>query len=205
MTPSLSTGPRTEAGKAISSRNATKFGLFSGDFIRENEASGYHARREALLGELAPVGILETTLADEIHRAMWRLRRCGQVEAEIALPADPASLEPGEDPSPDPMYLHGSGIDAIQKSVDRARAQAHRLLHKCTAELRRLQTERRLAQAASLSEPGISSVKPLLKLVAKRTPLQTPPMPENESSASESARSHTECSSEVHDSPPVAA
>jgi hypothetical protein len=30
----------------------------------------------------------------------------------------------------------------IQTSVDRSRSQAHRLLHKCTAELRKLQTER---------------------------------------------------------------
>jgi uncharacterized protein YecA (UPF0149 family) len=35
--------------------------------------------------------------------------------------------------------------ERIQKSVDRARSQAHRFLHKSTAELRKLQTERQFA------------------------------------------------------------
>ena len=40
----------------------------------------------------------------------------------------------------------------LQLSVDRARAQSHRLLHKCTAELRKLQTERQLR--IETFEPG---------------------------------------------------
>ena len=43
----------------------------------------------------------------------------------------------------DPMETPERNVHKIQNSVDRARSQAHRLLHKCTAELRRLQTERR--------------------------------------------------------------
>ena len=58
----------------------------------------------------------------------------------------------------DPMQLESRG--RCQTSDNRARSQAHRLLHKCTAELRKLQTERiyrneSLAKGTDLSNLGI--------------------------------------------------
>ncbi len=79
-----STGPRTDAGKSTCSKNATTHGLFTlRDFIRPGEESTYEQNRADLLDQLAPIGILECNLADEIHRAFWRLRRCGEVEASL--------------------------------------------------------------------------------------------------------------------------
>jgi hypothetical protein len=122
-------GPRTEAGKAASSQNAITFGLFATrDFIRADEQSTYTEFAQALHADLAPVGMLELNLADEIRRAMWRLRRCGQIEESFCGPTE------------DPMQQEATA--RLQLSVDRARSLAHRLLHKCTAELRKLQTER---------------------------------------------------------------
>jgi uncharacterized protein YecA (UPF0149 family) len=43
------------------------------------------------------------------------------------------------------METHSADAERIQKSVDRARSQAHRLIHKCTADLLRLQTARKAA------------------------------------------------------------
>jgi hypothetical protein len=142
-----STGPRTEEGKATSSRNAIKMGLFSGDFVRPAEQSLHEELNTTILRELAPVGILELNLAAEIRRAMWRLRRCGEVEASLL---DSLNYRP-DGPIDDPMEAWDKIIEHKQKFVDRARSQAHRLLHKCTAELRRLQTERQFRQL-SLSE-----------------------------------------------------
>ena len=122
-------GPRTEAGKAASSQNAITFGLFATrDFIRPDEQSTYTEFAQALHADLAPVGMLELNLADEIRRAMWRLRRCGQIEENFS-----GTME-------DPMQQEETA--RLQLSVDRARSLSHRLLHKCTAELRNLQTER---------------------------------------------------------------
>jgi len=121
------TGPRSESIVA------------AGDFIRPTEQSSYADLQAELLSELAPVGILETTLVDEIRRATWRLRRCGQVEANLVI-----ELNDGRGFIFDPMETPNVDIEKAQKSVDRSRAQAHRLLHKCTAELRKLQTERQL-------------------------------------------------------------
>jgi hypothetical protein len=131
-----STGPRTEAGKATSSQNAVSHGLFATrDFIRPGEEEAYSELDSMAEEQFSPRGLLECTLVDEIVRAMWRLRRCGQIEASFV---NALATESG--PILDPMQ--NEAIARLQNSVDRARAQSHRLLHRCTQELRRLQTER---------------------------------------------------------------
>jgi hypothetical protein len=130
-----STGPRTIAGKETCAKNATTHGLFTTrDFIRPGEEPLYEQDRANLIDQLAPIGILECSFADEIHRALWRLRRCGEVEAGLVQTCTTATQ------TTDAMQDETAA--RTQNSVDRARAQAHRLLHKCTAELRKLQTER---------------------------------------------------------------
>jgi len=99
------------------------------DFIRPGEEDLYAELDRSLRAELAPAGILETTLFEEIRNATWRLRRCGLVEALLATSG-------AED------------LSETQEKVDRARRQAHRLLHKCTAELRKLQTDRQYRNAS---------------------------------------------------------
>jgi hypothetical protein len=111
------------------------------DVIRPGEQQLYAELDESLRSELAPVGILENTLVDEIRRATWRLRRCGLVEESLA-------ASDYEDQS------------KTQLAIDRARSQAHRLLHKCTAELRRLQTDRQYRNetfeaGADISDHGL--------------------------------------------------
>ena len=137
MSPNPAGGPSTPEGRAISSQNALAFGLYAGkDFIRPGEEDAYRELDESLRAELAPVGVLETNLANEIRRAMWRLARCGEVEQSFLA----ESLDPTA--APDPMRDQTQA--KLQQSVDRARNQYQRLLHKCTAELRKLQTERHL-------------------------------------------------------------
>ena len=69
-TDTRSTGPRTEAGKAISARNSTKHGLFAQrDFILEGEDEEYSQTFAALMTELAPGAVLEQTFATEIMGA----------------------------------------------------------------------------------------------------------------------------------------
>ena len=148
-------GPRTEAGKAASSQNAITYGLFATrDFIRPDEQSTYTEFAQSLHAELAPVGMLELNLADEIRRAMWRLRRCGQIEENFSGPLE------------DPMQQEATA--RLQVSVDRARSQTHRLLHKCTAELRKLQTERQyrneyFAQGTDVSQLGLCDLRAVQK------------------------------------------
>ncbi len=142
-----STGPRTEEGKTTSSKNATTHGLFTDhDFIRPAEQSVYAELDKALIRDLAPQGALEFEMANEIRRAMWRLRRCGLVEASM-VPADSEG-----DYVPDPMQIESQA--KLQLSVDRARSQAHRLMHKCTAELRKTPDRSPLPQRIHRSRYG---------------------------------------------------
>jgi hypothetical protein len=148
-----STGPRTEAGRAASSQNATTTGLFSAhDLIRPGEELFYEQYKAALHHDLSPVGVLEHDLVDSLLRAMWRLRRCGLVEADFAVPDPVTGL------IPDPMQNESAA--RVQASVDRARAQYERQRNKCIAELRKLQTERMwrqesFAEGADLSGLGL--------------------------------------------------
>ena len=166
-----STGPRTDAGKAKSAKNAVTLGLFSGDFIRPGEGQIYAAFHAGLIRQLAPANLLEDILVEEIHRAYWRLRRCGAVESHLALPL-------GENARYifDPMESPDEDTERIQKSIDRARSQAHRLLHKCTAELRRMQTERKSQPPEPIAPiPGASPVAPPVP------PIETPVAQETQS------------------------
>jgi hypothetical protein len=103
-------------------------------------------------------------------------------------------LNDGEHYLPDPMETAGTQAEKIQKSVDRARAQAHRLMHKTTAELRKLQTERRfrdqnaetaetvtdlpaygLADTQSIARTPLPSTKPpVTKQTRSQQPVHTP-------------------------------
>jgi len=167
-----STGPRTGEGKSISSKNATKAGLFTReDFIRPGEEQ-FHAELDRSLREsLAPLGPLENILVDEIRRAAWRLRRCAQVEAEFSSALYSEGVTP-EDHVPDPMQNEPQA--QVQHSVDRARAQSHRLLHRATAELRKLQTERHFRgeffqDGVDLSSLGICDVRAVRQATHRET------------------------------------
>ncbi len=137
-----STGPRTEEGRATSAKNATKSGLFAKtDCIRPGEEQSYEILDHALRQDLVPSGQLEHYYVDEIRRAMWRLRRCGEVEAAMGVTCAETVTETGDAASiPDPMQIEPTA--KLQASVDRARAHCHRLVNRCIAELRKLQTER---------------------------------------------------------------
>jgi hypothetical protein len=153
------TGPRTEAGKAISSRNSTKHGLFAKrDFILEGEDEEYAQTFAELMDELAPGSVLEQTFATEITGANWRLRRCGILEFDLA-----RSTDRGPDAQ-----------TAIQQSIDRARAQSHNILRRSLTELRKLQTERhtRILQMPDGPVPtdlGITDTRQVVNSAARST------------------------------------
>jgi hypothetical protein len=123
------TGPRTEKGKAKSSRNSIRTGLYAArDFIRPDEEEEYAQTLIKLMDELTPGNTVEQTFATEIMGATWRLRRCRLVEEAFGLI---------EDLNYDPMM--DERTEKQQKSVDRARAQSHLILRRSLDELRKLQ------------------------------------------------------------------
>jgi len=78
-----STGPRSAEGKAAVAQNAVKHG-FAGrlDVIKGEEQAEFDLHREAMLGELAPAGAVETMLAERIAGLSWRLKRAERMQEE---------------------------------------------------------------------------------------------------------------------------
>jgi len=123
-----STGPQTEPGKARSARNRLALGLYTHtSYVRPDEIDLYAEYCEKLRDELAPGNLFEETLAAEIVGASWRLRRCAAADAE--LPNDFTET-----------------TDKTRRSIERARAAAHTVLHRSLNQLRKLQTERLISE-----------------------------------------------------------
>ncbi|HKD07234.1 MAG TPA: SEC-C domain-containing protein [Bryobacteraceae bacterium] len=141
------TGPRTPEGKARSSQNATRIGLYAArDFIRDGEDEEYIEGFNELMKELDPQTPLEKVFATEIMSANWRLRRCRVIEAELVL-----------QPEPD---------EKTQRSTDRARAASHVILRRSLNELRKLQTERAIrAHTNVLGIAGLADTARVLEII----------------------------------------
>jgi len=79
-----STGPKTAAGKALVAMNSVAHGIYSiSPVVEEMESKrSWTAYRFAMLDCLAPVGMVEMTLAERITLAAWRLRRVARFEAD---------------------------------------------------------------------------------------------------------------------------
>jgi len=157
------TVPRTEEGKAISSQNAIQHGLFTKqDFVLPDERDEHLQLLNVLMDELDPRGLLEQVFVEEIMGAQWRLRRCRLVEATLAT----RSLE---DENFDPN-LGDDKLDRKQRSIDCARAAAHSVLRRSMAELRRLQTERRIRlELGETESAGLTDTAKVIRTVELAT------------------------------------
>jgi hypothetical protein len=97
-----STGPRTAIGKATVARNAVRHGAFAAlpvipDVERPED---WEAHRAGIVQCLAPVGPLETRLAERVALLLWRLDRVTRYEtAAIAVGREEVTDEPAPEPT----------------------------------------------------------------------------------------------------------
>jgi hypothetical protein len=79
-----STGPRSPEGKARSSRNALKTGLYAeGNVIRGESTAALQLLAEQFHAEYHPVTPTERSLVDTLIQSEWMLRRCRWLETEV--------------------------------------------------------------------------------------------------------------------------
>src|SRR4051794_16194800 len=79
-----STGPKTIAGKAVSSQNAITYGFTACAVVLSTEDGGlFRKLREELHAQLRPVGPVENDLVNEIAAARWRQRRCTILDSSL--------------------------------------------------------------------------------------------------------------------------
>jgi hypothetical protein len=123
----LSTGPTSAEGKARSSRNSFKHGIYSKDLVLPHEDPAELDRlRASLRVEHQPINTTEEILVNDLAENFWRLRRMREREAFAMQPEN--------------IHVwHDSGLLGV---VQRTMASAERDFHKSLAALRRLQKDR---------------------------------------------------------------
>lgn len=126
----LSSGPRTNDGKARSAQNARKHGLTAQDLVIGPED---REEFEALLAEfendVAPQGAVQQILFDELVGAAWNLRRIRRLETELCSSAA--------------TYRDLLDDDDLQVKLDRLarhKSRIERTFHRSLKELKVLQT-----------------------------------------------------------------
>jgi hypothetical protein len=139
----LSTGPRTEAGKAASAQNALRHGATARTVVLawENKEEFENLQRE-YYERFQPDGILEVTLLEDIISAQWRMRR---MELVIAAFIDRAAAE---HPSTDPI----GALNDVMLSPEVAKLQRYentfrRAFASAWKKLEALQKERKNSES----------------------------------------------------------
>ena len=154
----LSTGPRTDAGKARSSRNAVKHGLTSRQLViapgEEEEFAEFHG---SLLAQLAPEGALEMGLFNMLVHAGWNLQRFRTLEAQLMTNGIESLLDEST----------AKALDRLQRYA----ASNQRSYYSALKELRTVQTNRFARCAMEGREdpaPELVSVAALSKQAAQQ-------------------------------------
>lgn len=159
---SQSQGPTTDEGKARSSQNGTRHGLYSSRIVLTNESQEYfdHLFRE-LIEEWNPVGPTENQLLQDMAVARWKIRRYENMEGaaidtemfihqksfdECFQPNDPAMRHHDAATS-----LHNTAPGLID-SYHRAVSRFERTCSRAMKDLERLQM-RRLGKDFLLAVP----------------------------------------------------
>jgi len=100
-----STGPRTEAGKAKSARNALRHGVYPmAKLIPGEDPQELDALTKGMLEDLNPLNTHETELVNQLIDFQWRLRRVTNEEARIL------SAEPPDYKALNNISLHGARL-----------------------------------------------------------------------------------------------
>jgi hypothetical protein len=145
----LSSGPRTAAGKAVSSMNAVTTGLTGRTvLLPSDDAEAYRQHLAAYENEFKPVGLRECELVQSLADIQWRLQRIPGLEMAIYARGRDEFAEQFEDLDPE---VRSARIDLetfihYQKPLRNLQIQEGRLQRqreKDMAELRELQQERR--------------------------------------------------------------
>jgi hypothetical protein len=116
-----STGPKTKAGKLAVAANGIAHGIYTISPVVAGVESvrDWHDYHTEMMASLAPVGMLEITLAERITLSGWRLRRVARYESErIRSEQDAGKDEVGSRLRLN-LYREGDPADEIEKVVRR--------------------------------------------------------------------------------------
>jgi hypothetical protein len=154
-----SSGPKTELGKAVSSQNSFKHGLYSKAIVIPGEdPAKFEALRADLAAEHRPFGVTEEMLVDELAQHYWRMKRFRSLDAQMYR-------------SKGPHENGGSALDTTSlvqcidlgffTSIQRALNSAERSFYKALNTLLELQKARGFVPAQAKSNAVAPAVFPV--------------------------------------------
>ena len=133
----LSTGPRTEEGKAVSSRNHLTHGLSSSDPVLPTEnRDEFNALVESFVNEFQPATPHMKIMVVEMAEARWKLERIKRIETDaFARLDDPAKA-----------YFDPETAAGFAR-LERYRASLERTYHRCLRALNTRPRDQRQIEA----------------------------------------------------------
>ncbi|MCH8964815.1 MAG: hypothetical protein IIB58_07640 [Planctomycetes bacterium] len=145
-----STGPRSAAGKAKSSRNAVKHGLLAGLIVladhKDEDPQQFGLLLDGLRDDYQPQSTIETMLVERLAASFWRLRRAYRFEVEAITQANrPNPLADALDElSPLPPVERGERILPSPYSLDRLIRYETMIDRELLRTMRQLESRQRL-------------------------------------------------------------
>ncbi|HTS61162.1 MAG TPA: hypothetical protein VMH28_04015 [Candidatus Acidoferrales bacterium] len=177
-----STGPRTPEGKAVSSKNATKLGLYAQTLILPGEdPEELLAISRAFREEYCPETPTELALLDDIVLGHWLKRRYRRLETEVyntCIDALPKDSDP--DSAVTTVFVQDCEGSKLLEKIFRRQQFADRLFRRAVADLRAAIAFRRKLLAAAntpVQKRTGSGPYPLLKLDDTLGPSPVAPCP----------------------------
>jgi hypothetical protein len=144
----LSTGPKTEAGKATSSKNALKTALTGRTVLLPSDDAPRYERHLAHYDKLyRPVGEQETALVQSLADTMWRLDRIPGLEEALYVKgcnefaAQVSELDPQEQLAMLRMHAY-LAYERQFRNLNIQEMRLHRQREKLIAEILKLQKDR---------------------------------------------------------------
>ncbi|HEX3878374.1 MAG TPA: hypothetical protein VHW24_15385 [Bryobacteraceae bacterium] len=159
-------GPRTPEGKRRSSLNATKFGIFSKICIAPaEELATYTAHCAAYAEALKPIGIIESDIVQQIADLRYRLKRCNSAEQSIFARGFEDHIDEISTGLPEVDTALAEGATFLQhinflQLLSLYESRLQRAIERNTAQLEKLQTERKSAVAKADEEAAQARKQP---------------------------------------------
>jgi hypothetical protein len=158
--PRKSTGPKTEAGKAASSKNALRHGLASGTILIPGEdPAEFQALEDALFDQYKPADPTQTLLVHDMAKHHWLKDRALRLQGEAL-----SLATPGEIPASFPVLLRYQTTNdrAFYKALDTLKVlqlQAENDAHDFVSQQQQEIAEHRL-KSFNFRDPNHPSLHP---------------------------------------------
>jgi hypothetical protein len=165
-------GPRTPEGKRRSSLNATKFGIFSKICIAPaEELATYTAHCAAYAEALEPIGIIESDIVQQIADLRYRLKRCNAAEQSIFARGFEDHIDEVSTGIAEVDTALAEGATFLQhiqflERLSLYESRLQRAIERNTAQLEKLQSERKAAAEKAETEAVHAKKQPAPEIAA---------------------------------------